>query len=122
MPEWGSLGSVRGALSNQRPYRSGFALPAKSLAAVQIPALVIRGEASHPAVQRANALVSEYMSSAAVATIDTAAHFMIATYPDDGVADCSTCIVLKRDRKSANGSYMACRCDVFVAPNDREGD
>ena len=22
MPEWGSLGSVRGALSNQRPYRS----------------------------------------------------------------------------------------------------
>jgi pimeloyl-ACP methyl ester carboxylesterase len=61
----------------------GFALPAKSLAAVQIPALVIRGGASHPAVQRANALLSECMSSAALATIDTAAHFMIATHPDD---------------------------------------
>jgi pimeloyl-ACP methyl ester carboxylesterase len=61
----------------------GFALPAKSLAAVQIPALVIRGGASHPAVQRANALLGECMSSAALATIDTAAHFMIATHPDD---------------------------------------
>ena len=60
----------------------GFALPAKSLAAVQIPALVIRGEASNPAVQRSNALLRS-MSSAALATIDTAAHFMIATYPDD---------------------------------------
>src|SRR6516165_8508871 len=34
----------------------GFALPAASLAALEIPALVIRGGASHPAVQRANAL------------------------------------------------------------------
>ena len=61
----------------------GFALPAKSLAAVQIPALVIRGGASHPAVQRANALLSECMGNAALATIDTAAHFMIATHPDE---------------------------------------
>jgi pimeloyl-ACP methyl ester carboxylesterase len=61
----------------------GFALPAASLAAVQIPALVIRGGASHPAVQRANALVGESMSNAALATIDTAAHFMIATHPNE---------------------------------------
>ena len=55
----------------------------QSLAAVQIPALVIRGGASHPAVQRANALLSAYMSRAALATIDTAAHFMIATHPNE---------------------------------------
>ena len=61
----------------------GFALPAKSLAAVQIPALVVWGGASHPAVQRANALLSESMGKAALATIDTAAHFMIATHPNE---------------------------------------
>jgi pimeloyl-ACP methyl ester carboxylesterase len=61
----------------------GFALPAASLTAVQIPALVIRGGASHPAVQRANALLSECMSQAALATIETAAHFMIATHPNE---------------------------------------
>ena len=61
----------------------GFALPAASLTAVQIPALVIRGGASHPAVQRANALLSECMSRAALATIETAAHFMIATHPNE---------------------------------------
>jgi pimeloyl-ACP methyl ester carboxylesterase len=61
----------------------GFALSAASLAAVQIPALVIRGGASHPAVQRANALLAECMSRAALATIDAAAHFMIATHPNE---------------------------------------
>ena len=61
----------------------GFALSAASLAAVEVPALVIRGGASHRAVQRANALLSAHMSRAALATIDTAAHFMIATHPNE---------------------------------------
>jgi pimeloyl-ACP methyl ester carboxylesterase len=61
----------------------GFALSAVSLAAVQLPTLLIRGGASHPAVQRANALLSERMSGAALATIDMAAHFMIATHPNE---------------------------------------
>jgi pimeloyl-ACP methyl ester carboxylesterase len=61
----------------------GFALPAASLAALEIPALVIRGGASHPAVQRANALLSEHMSRTALATIETAAHFMPATHPHE---------------------------------------
>ena len=61
----------------------GFALSAALLATVQVPALVVRGGTSHPAVQRANALLSECMSNAALATIDTAAHFMIATHPDE---------------------------------------
>jgi hypothetical protein len=34
-------------------------------------------------VQRANALLSESMGNAALATIDTAAHFMIATHPNE---------------------------------------
>jgi pimeloyl-ACP methyl ester carboxylesterase len=61
----------------------GFSLSAAWLAAVQIPALVIRGGVSHPAVQCANALLSECMSEAALVTIDTAAHFMIATHPNE---------------------------------------
>jgi pimeloyl-ACP methyl ester carboxylesterase len=60
-----------------------FALSAASLAAVDIPTLVIHGGASHPAVQRANALLSECMSNATLATIGTAAHFMIATHPGE---------------------------------------
>jgi pimeloyl-ACP methyl ester carboxylesterase len=61
----------------------GFALSAASLAAVQIPTLVVRGGSSHPAVQRANAVLAERISGAALATIDMAAHFMIATHPNE---------------------------------------
>jgi cyanophycinase-like exopeptidase len=63
--------------------RVRFALSAASLAAVDIPTLVIRGGASHPAVQRANVLISESMSNVTHATIDTAADFMIATHPGE---------------------------------------
>lgn len=59
----------------------GFPLPAASLAAVEVPVLVVRGGASHPAVQRANALVSANLRNADLATVDGAAHFMIATHP-----------------------------------------
>ena len=58
----------------------GFPLSAASLAAIEIPTLVLRGGASHPAMQRANALLFESMSRAALATLDCAAHFMIATH------------------------------------------
>ncbi len=61
----------------------GFALSAGSLATVQIPVLVVRGGESNPAVQRANALLSECISGATLATIDTAAHFMISTHPNE---------------------------------------
>ena len=58
----------------------GFPLSAASLATIEIPTLVIRGGASHPAMQRANGLLFECMNRAALATIDGAAHFMIATH------------------------------------------
>ena len=61
----------------------GFVPSAEALGAVRMPALVIRGGSSHPAVQRANTLLSESMGNAALATIDGAAHFMIATHPSE---------------------------------------
>jgi pimeloyl-ACP methyl ester carboxylesterase len=61
----------------------GFALSAEELGAVGVPALVIRGGASHPAVQRANGLLGECLRGAALATIEGAAHFMIATHADE---------------------------------------
>jgi pimeloyl-ACP methyl ester carboxylesterase len=60
----------------------GFPLPAAALAALDLPVLVLQGGASHPAVQRANALLSEGIRGAACVTIGDAAHFMIATHAD----------------------------------------
>ena len=60
----------------------GFPLSAVTLAAIDVPALIVRGGASHPAVQRANALLRAHVSGATLATIDGAAHFMIATHAD----------------------------------------
>jgi pimeloyl-ACP methyl ester carboxylesterase len=42
---------------------------------------VVIGERSHPAVKRANALISERILGASLETIAGAAHFMIATHP-----------------------------------------
>jgi pimeloyl-ACP methyl ester carboxylesterase len=58
----------------------GLPLSAAALAAIEIPTLVVCGGASHPAVQRANALLGECITRSALATIDGAAHFMIATH------------------------------------------
>ncbi len=61
----------------------GFPLSPAVLSAIDVPVFVCRGGASHPAVQRANALLSECMTDADLATIDGAAHFMIATHADE---------------------------------------
>jgi pimeloyl-ACP methyl ester carboxylesterase len=58
----------------------GFPLSAASLAAVDLPVSIVRGGASHPAVQRANALLAQCVNGAALATIEGAAHFMVATH------------------------------------------
>ena len=60
-----------------------FAPREAALAAVNGPALVLRGGTSHPAVQRANELVSASLPRAKLATIESAAHFMIATHPHE---------------------------------------
>jgi pimeloyl-ACP methyl ester carboxylesterase len=59
----------------------GFRLTPQSLASVAVPALIISGQTSHPAVGRANDLLAQYIPGAARATIADAAHFMIATHP-----------------------------------------
>jgi pimeloyl-ACP methyl ester carboxylesterase len=58
-----------------------FAPPAATLDVIDLPALVLRGGASHPAVQRANELVNALLPRADLATVGGAAHFMIATHP-----------------------------------------
>jgi pimeloyl-ACP methyl ester carboxylesterase len=58
----------------------GFALTPARLATIKTPTLVAWGALSHPAIARANALLGECIPDAAVATIDGAAHFMIATH------------------------------------------
>jgi pimeloyl-ACP methyl ester carboxylesterase len=67
---------------NIRDWESVYHLPLSKalLAEIEIPVLVIRGGASHPAVQRASALLSECLGKALLATVDGAAHFMIATH------------------------------------------
>jgi pimeloyl-ACP methyl ester carboxylesterase len=60
----------------------GFTLSASLLAEIQIPTLVVWGGASHPAVRHANALLAERIGQAVSETIGEAAHFMIATHPD----------------------------------------
>jgi pimeloyl-ACP methyl ester carboxylesterase len=59
----------------------GFELTPALLATVKTPALVLWGEASHPAAKRANGLVAQCIPNAAIAEIAGAAHFMIATHP-----------------------------------------
>jgi pimeloyl-ACP methyl ester carboxylesterase len=58
----------------------GFPLTASTLAGNEIPLLVVRGGDSSPAMQRASALLHERTSESQLATIDGAAHFMIATH------------------------------------------
>jgi len=58
----------------------GFPISPDALATVDVPTLVLCGGASHPAMQRANELLSECIPGASFATIERAAHFMIATH------------------------------------------
>jgi pimeloyl-ACP methyl ester carboxylesterase len=61
----------------------GFQPSSASLAKVKIPTLVLRGGASHPAVQRANERLAERMQQASVVTLAGAAHFMISTHAEE---------------------------------------
>jgi pimeloyl-ACP methyl ester carboxylesterase len=60
-------------------YASGLSLA--SLATIDLPALVLWGGASHPAMQRANELVGDRLKRATSAAIAGAAHFMLGTHP-----------------------------------------
>jgi pimeloyl-ACP methyl ester carboxylesterase len=60
----------------------GFRPTRPSLTKIDIPALVLCGENSHPAVQRTNQLLAQCTRASAV-TIGGAAHFMISTHPEE---------------------------------------
>jgi pimeloyl-ACP methyl ester carboxylesterase len=57
-----------------------FELPPALLATVDLPTLVLWGEDSHPAAQRANQLLGQLIPNAVSATVAGAAHFMISTH------------------------------------------
>jgi pimeloyl-ACP methyl ester carboxylesterase len=61
----------------------GFRVTAAEFATIDVPVLVMRGGASHPAMQRANELLSTCIERASLVTIAEAAHFMIATHAED---------------------------------------
>lgn len=58
----------------------GYSPPLAALAENDLPALILWGGASPVAVQRANAMLAAHMRGAAHRTVDSAAHFMIATH------------------------------------------
>jgi pimeloyl-ACP methyl ester carboxylesterase len=60
----------------------GFELTPARLTAIDIPTFVLWGENSHPAVQRANALLARCIPGASVAVVADASHFMVSTHPD----------------------------------------
>jgi pimeloyl-ACP methyl ester carboxylesterase len=63
-----------------------FALTPALLASVETPTLVLWGGLSHPAIARANQLLGRCIPNASIATIDGAAHFMIATHAREAAA------------------------------------
>ena len=60
----------------------GFTLSAALLAGIAIPVLVVCGGASCEAMRRASALISEGIDGSELATVEGAAHFLIATHAD----------------------------------------
>jgi pimeloyl-ACP methyl ester carboxylesterase len=70
------------------------------LATIKIPALVLWGEASHPAAKRANELLGQYMPNASIAEIPEAAHFMVSTHAGQ-VAGMIAQLVARAEQKSA---------------------
>jgi pimeloyl-ACP methyl ester carboxylesterase len=60
----------------------GYQLTPAMLATLDLPVLVLRGGASHPAVKRANELISQSLNHSWLATIEGAAHFLISTHAD----------------------------------------
>jgi len=60
-----------------------FQLTPACLAGVEVPALVLRGGGSHPAMKRACELLVRHLPDAALATVAGASHFMISTHADE---------------------------------------
>lgn len=67
---------------NIRDWASASGFPWRErLTAIRLPTFVAWGGASHPAIQRVNALLAEGIPGAGSGVMDNAAHFMISTHP-----------------------------------------
>jgi pimeloyl-ACP methyl ester carboxylesterase len=60
-----------------------FDVPLAAYAGITAPSLLVRGERSHPAVQRVAEVLSDAVSGSSLVTVPGASHFMIATHPAD---------------------------------------
>jgi pimeloyl-ACP methyl ester carboxylesterase len=81
----------------------GFPLSAAALSGIETPLLVVRGGDSSPAMQRASAVLHERSRGSALATIDGAAHFMIASHAGE-----AACLIARHvDRAEAKPSFRA---------------
>lgn len=56
-------------------------LTMQELAVVTVPTLVVCGSVSHPAMQRCNQLLTQWMTQAKLQALEGANHFMIVTHP-----------------------------------------
>jgi pimeloyl-ACP methyl ester carboxylesterase len=113
----------------------GFSLSADALSRLDIPALVVCGEKSHPAMRKICALVGECISGAGNATVDGAAHFMIATHASEvarlvaehvrraeGAGTVPAKIVdFSRENKDALNDIGATRCHLERTPTQNVG-
>jgi pimeloyl-ACP methyl ester carboxylesterase len=60
-----------------------FDVPIAAHAGITAPSLVVRGERSHPAVQRVAEVLSHTVSRSPLVTVPGASHFIIATHTSD---------------------------------------
>ncbi|WP_119421898.1 alpha/beta fold hydrolase [Desertibaculum subflavum] len=77
--------AVRTTPSNLLDWASAYGcrLPVAALAALDLPALALWGGDSHPAARRANELLGLHLKRGRGLAIPGAAHFMIATHPQE---------------------------------------
>jgi pimeloyl-ACP methyl ester carboxylesterase len=61
----------------------GFATTPRALANITTPTLILTGTASHPAVRRANELLSQYLPQTELTILEGAAHFMILSHASE---------------------------------------
>jgi pimeloyl-ACP methyl ester carboxylesterase len=84
----------------------GFQLTPASLANIVVPTLVLWGEASPPAIRRANELVAQCTKATAV-TIPEAAHFMISTHADAVARVLAQHVLVKHKARAVIGDTLA---------------
>ena len=83
-----------------------FHLTRSCLAKVEAPTLVMRGEASHPAMQRATELLSQCLANSSLVKVEGAAHFMISTHAEAVAAEIAGHIAAADAMTLENPAYL----------------